>query len=173
MPGTPPTPATAPRAGVALSDARGRLGWVLLGWVGRLSVAGLFIYAAVMKIAAPPEFAKDIRAYELFPAAVTNIMAYTVPWIEVAAAGLLVLNIWRREARLLIVLMLVAFTLLKGYALATGSDLDCGCFGDSIIARFSSGVSGIWFNLGLLAGCAVDWYGARRAKPRAAPAPAD
>jgi uncharacterized membrane protein YphA (DoxX/SURF4 family) len=123
---------------------------MLLPWVLRLFVAGLFIYAAVIKIDDPTKFAKDIRNYEMFPPTTTNIMAYTIPWLELMTAVLLVTGFWRLEARILIGSMLGAFTVLKLIALLQGLPLDCGCFGNSILAELSKGWNGVWLNIGML-----------------------
>lgn len=149
-----------------------RLAWHLVAWPARLLVAGLFVYAAVKKIADPAAFAADIRGYELFRVALTNAMAYTVPWIELSTAVLLVAGLWRGEARWLIGLMLVAFTVLKVVALELGHALDCGCFGDSLLGRLSVGWYGVYLNLVLLAALGVDGLAAWRLRAGRRPAAA-
>jgi len=127
-----------------------------VAWACRLVVAGLFLYAAGIKIGDPTAFARDIRGYELFPEIATNALAYLLPWLELASAVLLIVGCWRREARLLILAMLVGFTALKVIALGMGHDLNCGCFGDSVLSRMSVGWWGVWLNLGMLAGLAAE-----------------
>ena len=137
----------------------------VIAWTARLAVAAVFFNAAWAKILYPAQFGKDIRSYLLFPVEFTNIMAFTIPWIEAVAAGLLVLGFWRREARLLVGLMLLAFTPLKAYAAYFG--LKCGCFGDSWMATLTDGWYGVAFNGGLLALLLVEWLcdaGIRRAR---------
>lgn len=134
----------------------GRIALHVIAWFCRLAVAGLFIYAAVLKIGDPTAFAKDIRGYELFPEVATNTLAYLLPWLELSTALLLVVGYWRREARLLILAMLVAFTALKVVALGMGHDLNCGCFGETFLSRISVGWWGVWLNIGLLAGLAAE-----------------
>lgn len=119
-------------------------------WVLRLIIAALFLYAAAIKIDDPTKFAQDIRSYQVFSQTATNLMAYTIPWLELVVAILLVIGFWRREARLLIAGMLIAFTILKAIALSRGLPLDCGCFGDTMLAELSRGWNGVWLNLALL-----------------------
>lgn len=144
--------------------------WHALAWLGRLVVAGLFLYAAAIKIVDPQAFATDIRGYEIFPTAATNAMAFLIPWVEVSTAVLLLVGVWRREARWLIICMLAAFTVLKVYALATGHDLNCGCFGDSFMGRISVGWVGVWLNVGMLVLLIVEGYAAARLAREARPA---
>lgn len=141
-----------------------RLWSQFIGWILRMLVAALFIYAAVIKIDDPTNFAKDIRNYEVFSETITNVMAYTVPWIEFVAATLLVIGIWRLEARVIIGGMLVAFTVLKVYVLTQGHELDCGCFGDTLLAKISTGWNGVYFNIGMLLALVVDAWLTRPGK---------
>lgn len=139
-----------------------------LAFVGRLLVAVLFLLAAIMKIASPEEFAKDIRNYNAIPAEWSNLVALTFPWLELTTALLLVSGIWRREARIWMMLMTVGFTGLKFSLLARGLTLECGCFGhgnvvsDTLKTLFS-GWGGIWLNFGMLAALGFDgWLAYRR-----------
>lgn len=147
-------------------SANGRL---LVAWILRMLVAGLFIYAAVIKIDGPSKFATDIRKYELFPEALTNVMAYTIPWLEFITASLLITGLWRLEARILILGMLVSFTVLKIVALNSGAALDCGCFGDTLLAELSKGWNGVWLNIGMLVALLIEALlsKSRQARPAA------
>ncbi len=140
--------------------------WHLIAWLGRLTVAFFFFYAGSIKIGDPTQFAWDIRGYAVFPEVGTNAMAYLIPWFEVVTVTLLLIGLWRKEARLLIQLMLVAFTTLKIYALLNGHDLDCGCFGDSFLGRVSKGWDGVWMNLGLITVLLIEGFASYKLNPR-------
>ena len=55
----------------------------------RLFIGGLFIYASIYKIGDPANFAVSIRNYMIVPPSWSNILALTLPWIEIGAGGLL------------------------------------------------------------------------------------
>lgn len=148
--------------------------WLPSIWLARILVAAIFLYAAGMKIVAPDQFAMDIRSYQLFPFQITNAMAYIVPWIEVLTAVALLIGLWRGAARLLLLFMLVAFTALKAYVLVVGLNVDCGCFGDSLLAEMSQGWNGVWLNLILIAAIGLETLGVTRLRrPATAPVASD
>ncbi len=156
---------TTPRKDAGGAIDAGVLARHEIACLARVIVGGLFIYAAQAKIAQPDQFARDIRAYEIFPEVVTNAMAYTVPWLEAITGLLLIVHLFLRfEARLIIAIMLVSFTALKVAVLAAGRTLDCGCFGDTLIGKLSSGVNGVYFNLALLGLLLLEWVMQPRTK---------
>lgn len=111
-------------------------------WLIALVLGGVFLYAAVSKIAEPREFARIVYHYRLLgpsehlPHLVPNLLAVTLPWIELLTGLLLVTGLWRREAALLTAAMLVAFLIAVTYALVMGIDVEkCGCFGSHGASR--------------------------------------
>ena len=122
-----------------------------VAWGGRLVVGGLFLLAAGLKIRDPMQFASDIRSYLVFPPLATNTMALLIPWLEATAAGALIVGLWRREARVIVAVLLVAFTGLKAAVLASGRTIDCGCYGaNNVLATMEVGWRGVGFNGALL-----------------------
>jgi uncharacterized membrane protein YphA (DoxX/SURF4 family) len=95
----------------------------------RLIVGGIFIVAALPKIADPAGFARDIHNYRLLPFALENVFALTLPWIELLAGLGLVLNIAPRGSSLIIGGLLVVFLVAIAQAVVRNLDIDCGCFG--------------------------------------------
>ena len=91
-----------------------------LGWV--------FIIACLHKIAQPGSFAMDIATYDILPLGLINIMALSLPWIELAVGIMIVLGFKTRAAALVIAGMMVMFTVAILIALAKGLDMSCGCF---------------------------------------------
>lgn len=102
-------------------------GWRVLEWVPRLLVIALFAYTGITKIVDPENFIKEVRAYEMVPMLWSNAVAYVLPWLEVIVAAMLLLDLWRREARLVVAGMLIAFTAAKTFLLVQGREFDCGC----------------------------------------------
>jgi uncharacterized membrane protein YphA (DoxX/SURF4 family) len=136
--------------------------WKLTALIARLVVGALFIYAACSKILEPMQFAKEIRAYELAPILTTNAIAITLPWLELFAGGLFVIGFWRAEARLLVFLMLVGFTVGKISVEARRMDIDCGCWGSDWMESTFRGVWGILLNLILIGLLMLDYCAQRR-----------
>jgi len=95
----------------------------------RLIVGGVFIWAALTKIADPLSFAQDVRNYRLVGQTISFITAIILPWIELAAGLCLIIGIFPRSSALLICGLLAFFILLVAVTIIRGIDVDCGCFG--------------------------------------------
>jgi putative oxidoreductase len=104
--------------------------WMIaIGWIGRLVVAGVFLYAGANKLLAPDAFAQDIANYQAFPHWTWNLAAAIVPITEVLG-GLAVLTDFKRRAGAIVLGALnVAFIGLIFSVIWRGIDLSCGCFG--------------------------------------------
>lgn len=99
--------------------------WML--WVSRVLVAAVFILYGATKIANPESLARDVYNYRLIPVAFVNIIAITLPWIEVLAGFALLTRRWMPGGALLSGAMLLMFIVAIGSALARGLDISCGC----------------------------------------------
>lgn len=97
----------------------------------RAVLGGTFILAAIPKILDPKGFALDITHYDFFPKFAINIIAITLPWIELFIAFSIILAVAQKGGILLLNLLLIAFLVLLGQAWMRGLDIDCGCFGHS------------------------------------------
>ena len=107
----------------------------LVQWALGAALGAVFIYASWDKIAQPGEFARIVYHYQLIgpsqalgymPA---NLLAVTLPWLELVTGALLLVGLWRREAAAVAGLMLVSFIVAVSWALASGIDIaNCGCF---------------------------------------------
>ncbi len=100
-----------------------------INFILRLTLGGIFLYAGAVKIIDPAGFATDIGNYRLLPHEWINALAITLPWIEVTAALLLIVGIWKRANALVITVMLVVFLIAIGQAVGRGLNISCGCFG--------------------------------------------
>jgi putative oxidoreductase len=113
----------------------------------RVVLGGLFIYAGVVKVGHPLDFAQDIRNYRLVGQSLSFVAAVVLPWLEILAGAFLIAGIWIRGAALVITGLLVFFIVLTLVTMARGLDIDCGCFGP--VDR-KSGWSVVFEDLGML-----------------------
>lgn len=95
----------------------------------RLLVGGVFVGAGGLKILDPAAFATAVDNYRLVPPVADNLVALTLPWIEVAAGIMVLAGIWLRAAAAVITVLTAVFLLAILSALARGLNIDCGCFG--------------------------------------------
>ena len=99
-------------------------------WLLRAVLAGLFVYAAIGKLADPSAFAREIANYQLFPGIAQHV-AVALPTTELVVALALFApdRTWRRAGALglagLLAVLLVAVTSV----VVRGVNVDCGCFG--------------------------------------------
>ena len=122
----------------------------ILNFILRLVLGGIFLYAGAIKIVNPAAFATGIGNYRLLAHEWLNLLAITLPWIEVIAAAVLIAGVWKRASALLIALMLVVFLVAIGQAVARNLNIDCGCFGT--VAGRKVGLMGLGEDLAMLAG---------------------
>jgi uncharacterized membrane protein YphA (DoxX/SURF4 family) len=94
----------------------------------RLGMSGVFIVAAIPKIASPDLFAADVFNYQMLPHAVVNALAVGLPWLELVVGICLGVGIWTRASALIMTGMMVMFMIALASATARGLDISCGCF---------------------------------------------
>jgi uncharacterized membrane protein YphA (DoxX/SURF4 family) len=115
--------------------------------------AGLiFLAAALPKIADLTAFAGSIHNFHLepvVPMALTNLLAMTIPWIELIAGLALVSGVRPRAGAFVYVALMTVFTIGVVSALARGLSFDCGCFGKAGSAPI--GIKKLAENLGMIA----------------------
>jgi uncharacterized membrane protein YphA (DoxX/SURF4 family) len=112
-----------------------------------LALGGLFVYAGVVKVLDPLDFAQNIRNYRLVGQSLSFIAAAVLPWLEILAGVALAAGIWKRASALIISGLLVFFIVLTLVTIARGLDVECGCFG--ALSR-KSGFGVILEDLGML-----------------------
>jgi uncharacterized membrane protein YphA (DoxX/SURF4 family) len=126
-----------------------------------IALGAVFLYAAYDKILHPADFARIVYHYQLIgpnqhvgPWA-SNLLAVTLPWIEVVLGLALLTGVWRREAATLASVLLVVFVVAVSAALARNIDLEnCGCFSVSGEGR-AAGIQLILADLLMLGGALV------------------
>lgn len=116
--------------------------------VCQIAIGLLFAIAAMSKLGDLRAFAEEIHNFRIVPIATENLLAMTLPWIELVAAVALILDIRARSGGLLITAMLVVFTVAIISAVARDLDIECGCFGTTDASRV--GTRKILENLGML-----------------------
>jgi uncharacterized membrane protein YphA (DoxX/SURF4 family) len=96
--------------------------------VVRLILGLMFIYASLDKIADPAGFARIVYQWQTLGPVSSNLLAVTLPWVELVAGLLLIVGIWKRDAAAVVAGMLVVFIVAAVWVLARGIDVDnCGC----------------------------------------------
>jgi uncharacterized membrane protein YphA (DoxX/SURF4 family) len=98
----------------------------------RLIVGGVFLYAAWTKLPFNQPwqlFAMSIDSYQVLPLTMVEMVARTLPWVELAAGLMLVAGLWLRISAPLVSAMLLVFFALMVRAYAKGMEINCGCFG--------------------------------------------
>ena len=133
----------------------------------QLALGAIFVAAALPKIVDPPSFAHMIFNYRLVPGPLVNLMALSMPWIELLSGLALLLGIWKSTARALIALLLLSFIVAISINLARGNAIDCGCFdvtaaGKSIEERLADMRFVILRDTGMLLMVAQLWWAGRR-----------
>ena len=102
--------------------------------VARLVLGFVFVYASWFKIVDPYEFAINIATYQILPDGLVNVMAITLPWLELVTGVLLVAGALSREASLSIGGMLVMFIAAILIAMTKDLKISCGCFASEAAA---------------------------------------
>ena len=100
--------------------------WLALA--ARLYLGWVFVYACLHKIAHPHIFALDIATYDILPLGIINLVAITLPWVELFAGIMLIAGFRVRGAALAVAGMMVMFLVAIIIALDKGLDMSCGCF---------------------------------------------
>ena len=94
----------------------------------RLLLGAVFVYASLDKIWDPAAFAKIVYQWQVVGPVASNLVAVTLPWVELLAGLLLIVGVWKRESALVVALMLVVFIVAAGTVMARGIDVEnCGC----------------------------------------------
>lgn len=101
-----------------------------LGLIARLVVGGVWVYAGALKLPHPEASVTAVRAYQLLPTGMAEIVGTVLPVIEVAIGVLLILGLFPRWAAVVSGLLLVAFIIGISSVWTRGISINCGCFGD-------------------------------------------
>jgi uncharacterized membrane protein YphA (DoxX/SURF4 family) len=101
----------------------------VLQLVLRIFLGGFYVLAGSLKVPDPAKFAEAVGNYRIVPHELINLVAITLPWIEITAGLFLMLGIWQKASAWLINIMTLVFIAGIVAALARGLNIECGCFG--------------------------------------------
>jgi putative oxidoreductase len=114
----------------------------------RVALGVIFIAAAWYKIADPQAFGLSIASYQILPESIINIMAVTLPWMEIVIGLTLAAGLWTRAGALAVCGMLLMFMVAIGIALSRDLPISCGCFASADAGEEISAATlwrdGIW-----------------------------
>jgi uncharacterized membrane protein YphA (DoxX/SURF4 family) len=85
--------------------------------------------AGAIKLPDPDASVRAVRAYQLLPEPVVQVVGFGLPVLEVAVALMLLLGLGTRVAAVITAVLMVAFIIGVASAWARGLTIDCGCFG--------------------------------------------
>ena len=94
-----------------------------------LIVGGIFVYAGVVKVLDPVQFANDIDNYKTLPWFVSVRLAVYLPWLEIFCGLALIFRFLYRGGLLILTALILVFMGATIAAKARGLDITCGCFG--------------------------------------------
>jgi uncharacterized membrane protein YphA (DoxX/SURF4 family) len=114
--------------------------WLLIA--GRITLAGIFLYAGYEKFRAPwLQFAISVDSFKAVPDTWVEPIARTLPLSEILLGVALLSGVLARWFSLFTTLLLTLFLGVGIRAYAMGLQVDCGCFG----AGKSAGIDARWF----------------------------
>jgi uncharacterized membrane protein YphA (DoxX/SURF4 family) len=125
----------------------------------RLLLGGIFLYAGVVKVMDPVGFAGEIANYQILPYRLNFLVAATLPFVEMLAGSLLMLNYKVRPASLVIGGLNLVFIVALSSLLMRGLDIDCGCFRPG---AHSSATTALWRDVGFMVLAVVTFVGSGR-----------
>ena len=94
-----------------------------------LIVGGIFVYAGVVKVLDPVQFANDIDNYKTLPWFVSVWLAVYLPWLEIFCGLALIFRFLYRGGLSILTVLIAVFIGVTIAAKMRGLDITCGCFG--------------------------------------------
>jgi uncharacterized membrane protein YphA (DoxX/SURF4 family) len=106
------------------------LNWRLV--VGRslaVLAGAVFVYAGVLKVRDPLQFANDLNNYRIIPWPVGVRLAFYLPWLEILCGLALIFHRIFAGALTITAALMITFIGATIWAKIQGIDVACGCFG--------------------------------------------
>ena len=94
-----------------------------------LIVGGIFVYAGVVKVLDPVQFANDIDNYKTLPWFASVRLAVYLPWLEIFCGLALIFRFLYRGGLSILTVLIAVFIGVTIAAKMRGLDITCGCFG--------------------------------------------
>jgi uncharacterized membrane protein YphA (DoxX/SURF4 family) len=100
-----------------------------IGLVARLTLGGVLFVAGYLKVGTPDKSQMAVRAYEMLPISLANLLGLILPPVEIVIGALLILGVLTRVVAGLGGFTMIVFIIAIAQAWARGLNIDCGCFG--------------------------------------------
>jgi uncharacterized membrane protein YphA (DoxX/SURF4 family) len=134
--------------GAIVASIRAVLSSPWLYQILRIGLAGLFIYAGVIKLLDPKAFAHTISSYDIVPEVFLPVVAVGLPLLETVAGVGLLFDI--RGSLAVISGLLTLFVVVLGFGILKDLDVDCGCFGVDELVKQDSLRQALYRDLALI-----------------------
>jgi len=92
-------------------------------------IGGLFVYAGIVKVIDPVEFARDIDNYKMLNWSTSVWLSLYLPWLEILCGLALITRVLYRGSVFMVTGLMSLFIVASIVAKARGLDVSCGCFG--------------------------------------------
>ncbi len=122
----------------------------------------VFVYAGVLKVRDPVEFANDLSNYHLLPWAIGVRLAFYLPWLEILAGLALIFHRLFAGALAITGALMLAFIAATIWAKVQGINVACGCFGAA--SSNLTFTSHLVLNGSILAVLVILWFTHERVK---------
>jgi putative oxidoreductase len=126
-------------------------------------IGALFIYAGVVKIIEPVEFARDIDNYKMLPWRLGVFLALYLPWLEIFCGLALITRVLYRGSVFIVTALMTLFIVASIVAKVRGLDVSCGCFGHA--SKYLNFSWHLALDFGLLIGLLMLWKQSAAPKP--------
>ncbi len=97
-----------------------------------IALGGLFIYAGILKMENPTQFALEIRNYHLLSPFLAALAAVYLPCLEVIVGFLILIKKWISPSLTILGILIFIYMIAIASAWWRGLDISCGCFSHSI-----------------------------------------
>ncbi len=99
--------------------------------IGAVVVAGALILGGLVHLLNPYLFASSIAAYEIVPAGLITTVAVLLPCLMIITGLCILTGEFSVAACLVSCVIFLSFTAVQGWAILSGAEISCGCFGYS------------------------------------------
>lgn len=123
--------------------------------IAAITIGCLFIYAGVVKVIDPAEFARDIDNYKMLPWQMSVSFGLYLPWVEILCGLSLIVRVLFRGGVAILTALMALFIAITIIAKARGLDISCGCFGHA--SKYLTFTWHLALDFLLLGGLALLW----------------
>ena len=101
----------------------------VIAWALRATLAGIFLYAGLIKSSDSEAFLVSIAPLTFLPEPLILLTGLALPWLEILAGVLLLIPRTTRLGAALVFILCAAFIAALVWALSEDIVVACGCFG--------------------------------------------